>query len=59
MNMNIVEFIKQTPKTDLHLHIEGTLEPELMLKLAKWNSIKIPYAKFDEIKDPYNFNNLE
>jgi len=55
----ITEFIKKTPKTELHLHIEGTLEPELMLKLAKRNDIKIPYANVDEIKAAYNFNNLE
>ena len=55
----ITEFIKKSPKTELHLHIEGTLEPELMLKLAKRNGIKIPYANVDEIKAAYNFNNLE
>tara|TARA_B100000686_G_scaffold267522_1_gene282723 strand:+ start:1540 stop:2532 length:993 start_codon:yes stop_codon:yes gene_type:complete len=55
----ITEFIKKSPKTELHLHIEGTLEPELMLKLAKRNGIKIPYANVDEIKAAYNFSNLE
>ena len=39
--MNIVEFIKKTPKTELHLHIEGTLEPQHMFKLAKKNNISI------------------
>ena len=36
----IVKFIKKTPKAELHLHIEGTLEPDLLFKLAKRNSIK-------------------
>jgi len=55
----IVEFIKKLPKAELHLHIEGSLEPELMLKLAKKNKIKIPYKNIDEIKNAYNFHNLQ
>ena len=41
--MDIVEFIKKTPKAELHLHIEGTLEPEQMFALAKRNKIQIPF----------------
>ena len=37
----IIEFIKKAPKAELHLHIEGTLEPELLLKLAKRNILFI------------------
>ena len=55
----IIEFIKKTPKTELHLHIEGTLEPELLLKLAKRNNIQIPFANIKEVKSAYNFSNLE
>ena len=48
----IIEFIKKTPKTELHLHIEGTLEPELMFKLAKRNNTTITdlmdFVNFDE-----------
>ena len=55
----IIEFIKKSPKTELHLHIEGTLEPELMFDLAKRNNIKIPYSNVDEVKSAYNFSNLE
>ena len=43
MTNQISNFIKNTPKAELHLHIEGTLEPELMFKLAKRNNINIPY----------------
>ncbi len=55
----IIEFIKKTPKAELHLHIEGTLEPDLLFKLAKRNKIKIPFANINEIKSAYNFSNLQ
>ena len=57
--MNIVEFIKKAPKTELHLHIEGTLEPKHMFELAKKNNIPIPFTTVEEVKAAYNFNNLE
>ena len=55
----IIEFIKKTPKAELHLHIEGSLEPELMFKLAKRNKIEIPFKSIDEVKSAYNFRNLQ
>ena len=55
----IVEFIKKTPKAELHLHIEGTLEPELLFKLANRNDIQIPFANVNEVKSAYSFSNLE
>ena len=55
----IIKFIKKTPKAELHVHIEGTLEPELMFKLAKRNNIKIPFNNINDVKSAYNFNNLE
>ena len=57
--MNITQFIKQTPKAELHLHIEGTLEPEQMFALAKKNNIKIPFNSISDVKKAYNFSNLE
>jgi len=57
--MNILEFIKKSPKTELHLHIEGTLEPDLMFSLAQKNNIKIPFKNIKDVKEAYNFNNLE
>ena len=57
--MNIVKFIKKVPKTELHLHIEGTLEPDHMFKLAKKNNISIPFKNIKEVKKAYNFSNLE
>ena len=59
INNDIVELIKKLPKAELHLHIEGTLEPELMLGLAKKNNITIPFRNIDEIKKAYNFHNLQ
>tara|TARA_B100001123_G_scaffold421281_1_gene528684 strand:+ start:152 stop:1144 length:993 start_codon:yes stop_codon:yes gene_type:complete len=56
---DIVKFIKKTPKAELHLHIEGTLEPDLLFKLAKRNSVKIPFKNIKEVKSAYNFTNLE
>ena len=55
----IIEFIKRTPKAELHIHIEGTLEPYLLFKLAEGNNIQIPFANVDEVKSAYNFSNLE
>jgi len=58
--MNIdKEFITQMPKVELHLHIEGSFEPELMFEIARRNKIKIPYQNVEEVKKAYNFNNLQ
>ena len=55
----IIEFIKQTPKAELHLHIEGTLEPDHLIKFAKRNDVQIPFANVNEVKSAYNFSDLE
>jgi adenosine deaminase len=47
------------PKAELHLHIEGTLEPELMFELARRNGVSLPYADADEVRRAYNFSNLQ
>ena len=47
------------PKAELHLHIEGTLEPELMFELAARNDVELPYASLDELKAAYRFRNLQ
>ena len=59
MNDKIIKFIKKVPKAELHLHIEGTLEPEHMFELAKRNNISIPYKNIEEVKAAYNFKNLD
>ena len=55
----IENFIKKVPKSELHLHIEGSLEPELMFKLSKRNKVQIPFKSIEEIKSAYNFSNLD
>ena len=57
--MDLTALIQQIPKAELHLHIEGTLEPELMMRLAKRNNIEIPYASVDEIRSAYEFSDLQ
>ncbi len=52
-------FIKGLPKVELHLHIEGTLEPELMFSLAERNQVALPYKSIDEVRQAYQFSNLQ
>lgn len=57
--MNQLELIRALPKAELHVHIEGTFEPELMFAIAQRNNIAIPYQSVGEVKDAYNFHNLQ
>lgn len=52
-------FIAGLPKAELHLHIEGSLEPELMFELAQRNDVAIPFASVDEVRAAYDFSNLQ
>lgn len=53
------DFITALPKAELHLHIEGSLEPELMFALAARNGVSIPYATVEEVRAAYAFSNLQ
>jgi len=53
------KFIENLPKAELHLHIEGTVEPELMFEIAQRNSIEIPFNSVEEIKAAYQFDCLQ
>jgi adenine deaminase len=53
------DFIQRLPKAELHLHIEGSLEPELMFKLAKRNNIKLRFKSIQEIHQAYQFHDLQ
>lgn len=53
------DWLKTTPKAELHLHIEGSLEPELMFKLAQRNGIKLPWNNIEGLRKAYNFSNLQ
>lgn len=53
------DFIRGLPKAELHMHIEGSLEPELMFRLAERNGVKLPYRSVDEVKQAYDFDSLQ
>ncbi len=53
------KFIEGMPKAELHLHIEGTFEPELMFAIAKRNGIALKYSSIEELKAAYRFQNLQ
>ena len=56
---DLATFIEKMPKAELHLHIEGTLEPEMMLMLAERNSVVLPYASIGEVRAAYRFEKLQ
>jgi adenine deaminase len=53
------DFVRKLPKAELHLHIEGTLEPELMFQLARRNGVSLPYASVEEVRRAYVFSDLQ
>ncbi len=55
----MIEFLKHMPKAELHLHIEGSLEPELMFSLAKRNHIPLPYDSEEQLREAYRFSDLQ
>ena len=52
-------FIAGLPKAELHMHIEGSLEPELMFALARRNRVEIPFASVEDVRAAYSFSNLQ
>ncbi|MFO1090560.1 MAG: adenosine deaminase [Hyphomicrobiales bacterium] len=56
---DVRRFIEEMPKAELHLHIEGTLEPELMMALARRNNVTLPYATVEDIRKAYDFGCLQ
>ena len=57
--MSLVAYIAGLPKAELHLHIEGSLEPELMFELAKRNGVEIPFDSVEAVRAAYDFSNLQ
>ncbi|PTS87159.1 adenosine deaminase [Caulobacter sp. HMWF009] len=56
---DLTAFIRGLPKAELHMHIEGSLEPELMFQLAERNGVVLPFKSVDEIRAAYAFSNLQ
>lgn len=56
--MSVSQFVQDLPKVELHLHIEGTLEPELKFELARRNGIELEHKTVQAVKDSYKFNDL-
>ena len=59
MTASLHSFIHGLPKAELHLHIEGSLEPELMFELAQRNGVPLPYASVEAVRAAYNFSDLQ
>jgi len=53
------ELLRRMPKAELHMHIEGSLEPELIFALASRNNVSIPYASVEDLRNAYAFTNLQ
>lgn len=53
------EWLNKLPKVELHLHLEGSLEPELMFELAQRNKIELPFDSVEQIRNAYEFSNLQ
>ena len=56
---NLTQLIRRLPKAELHLHIEGTLEPEMMFMLAERNNIELKFKSVEELRSAYNFSQLQ
>lgn len=56
---DLIAYAAALPKAELHLHIEGSLEPEMLFKLAQRNKVDIPFASIDEVRAAYEFSNLQ
>jgi adenosine deaminase len=57
--IDLHEFIRRLPKAELHLHIEGSLEPEMMFDLARRNGVALPYASVEAVRAAYDFTDLQ
>ena len=59
LDRSLDDLITRMPKVELHVHLEGTLEPELAFRLAEKNGVSLPYANTEEMRAAYNFTDLQ
>ena len=57
--MDVRSFVRDLPKAELHLHLEGSLEPEMLMRLATRNNVEIPFRSVEEIRAAYRFADLQ
>ena len=57
--MDVRSFVRELPKAELHLHLEGSLEPEMLMRLATRNKVEIPFRSVEEIRAAYHFTELQ
>ncbi|MFP3914481.1 MAG: adenosine deaminase [Actinomycetota bacterium] len=57
--MNLSQLARSLPKAELHLHIEGTLEPEMMFEMARRNGLELPYPDVESVRKAYRFTDLQ
>ena len=57
--MSLEAFVRGLPKAELHIHIEGSLEPELMFALARRNGVDLPFDTVEAVRAAYAFSNLQ
>ena len=57
--MDVRSFVRGLPKAELHMHLEGSLEPEMLMRLAARNKVEVPFRSVEEIRDAYRFTELQ
>ncbi len=59
MKQDLIDYAARLPKAELHLHIEGSLEPEMLFALARRNKVDIPFKSVEDVRAAYAFSNLQ
>src|SRR4051812_33663997 len=59
MTMTLSDLVRRMPKAELHIHLEGSLEPELIFAMAGRNRVTLPYASIEQLRQAYAFEDLQ